>query len=650
MNKIASINVERPSYERKDFYYSLLRQWPTNAPYYPDGNLAGEAVQIWLERGGMYNEKQNDILVVPGVEIEPLKGWVIYANYRWKYNPGQATNHKARVYGTDAYGLPVLLPGENYFTMASQEYTYNSPNLYSTYSKKFGENDFTIMAGFEQELFTYKNSFATRYDLVTDEIPSLSTATGRDENGGEMGHYSTRSFFGRLNYSYKEKYLVEISGRFDGSSKFPKNYRWGAFPSGSAAYIISKEDFWAPMQSVVNLFKVRVSYGSLGNQIVDNYLYVERLPFHTNMPYIIGDERPNYVQMAGLVSPGITWEKVRTSDIGLDAGFLSNRLTLSVDYFIRNTLDMLGPAESYPQVLGTAVPKSNNAELQTKGFELVLEWRDRIQDFSYSAKFMLSDYRTTITKYYNPQRLLSGVFYEGAKEGEIWGYTTVGLFESDEQAQDPNHDQSYLSQKTWQAGDVNYTDINNDNKIDRGMNTVDDPGDLSIIGNSTPRYRISALLNSSWKGFDFNMLWQGVAKRDLALDGPLFWGMLGSKWWNIALEQHMDYWTPDNPDAYWPRPYYENWDPVKNHQTQTRYLQNGAYLRLKSVQLGYTLPGNFSQKFKINNLRVFVSGENLITITKLIDVFDPELTGGVYGSGAQYPLQKVISAGLNATF
>ena len=649
-SKFSRTNISRPSYDKGQFYYNLSRQWPTNAPYYPDGNLAGEAIQIWLEKGGMYNENKNEYTIVPGIEIEPLKDWIIFANYRWKMNPSGYTEHQAKVYGTDAYGLYHLLPpGISSFTSASYESSYNSPNIYSTYHKKFGIHDFTVMAGYEQELYKYNWVLAKKYDLVSDDVPSLPTATGRQENDGGMGHSSTRSFFGRVNYSLLDKYLFEFSARYDGSSKFPDNYRWGLFPSGSAAYVISKESFWNPLLDVVNLFKLRLSYGSLGNQDVENYLYVERLPIGTNIPYIFGDARPNYVNMAGLISPGITWEKVRTSNIGFDAGFMKNRLNISFDYFIRNTLDMLGPAESYPSVLGTAVPKSNNASMRTNGFEFVVEWRDMIDAFSYSAKFMLADAMSTITSYYNPQKLLSGAFYEGAELGEIWGYTTAGLFESDEQAQDPSHSQSYLSPELWRAGDINYSDINNDGKIDVGKNTVSDPGDQSIIGNSTPRYTFSSVLGASWKGFDFNMLWQGVAKRDLALDGSLFWGIVGNKWWNIGLQEHMDYWTEENTDAYWARPYFEKWEG-KNQQTQTRYLQNGAYLRLKSLQLGYTLPGTLTQRVRINKLRVYISGENLLTFTKLITIFDPEVTGGQYGSGTQYPLQKLLSAGLNVTF
>ena len=641
--------IGRPSYDRSQYYNSLARQWPTNAPYFPDGNLSYDNVQIWLEQGGRYNEMQNELSVIPGFEIEPVKGLIVYANYRWKMNTAGITNHDAKVIATGADGSKIFIRPTNSFASANSEGYYNSPNLYSTYNFKLGENNFSFLAGFEQELIKYDTTMARRYDLVSDEVPSLSTATGKQEAAGAIGHYSTRSFFGRFNYNYMEKYLLEASIRHDGSSKFPDNFRWGTFPSGSVAYVISKEDFWGPMSRYLDLLKLRLSYGALGNQDVANYLYIERLPVMTNLPYIMGDLRPNYVGMAGLMSPGLTWEKVNTTNFGLDAGMLGNKLTLSFDYFIRNTFDMLGPAESLPAVLGTDVPQSNNATLQTKGFELVLGWRDEISDFNYDIKFMVSDARTTIEKYYNPKKLLSSAFYEGSELGDMWGYTTVGLFKSDEEALAAN--QSYLSAEPWRAGDVQYADLDGDGKIDIGSNTVDDPGDLSIIGNSSPRYSYSAIFNANWKGLDFNMLWQGIAKRDLSLGGPLFWGAAGvpdGQWFSIGLQEHMDYWTPENTDAYWPRPYLDK--GVKNHQKQTRYLQSGAYLRLKSVQVGYTLPSALTQKVHVKNLRVYVSGENLLTFTKLITVFDPEATGGHSGSGQIYPLQKLVSTGISVTF
>jgi hypothetical protein len=349
--------------------------------------------------------------------------------------------------------------------------------------------------------------------------------------------------------------------------------------------------------------------------------------------------------MAGLVSPGLTWEKVNTKNIGLDAGFLKNRLTTSFDYFIRNTYDMLGPAESLPAVLGTPVPKSNNATLKTNGFEFTLEWKDNINSFNYGARFLLADAKSTVTQYYNPQKLLSGSYYEGMEIGEIWGFTTVGLFTSDAEAQ--SVDQSYFSADVLRAGDVHYTDLDGNQKINIGKNTVADRGDKSIIGNSTPRYTYSVILNAAWKGIDFSMLWQGVAKRDLWLDSPIFWGA-GGIYWLTALDEHMDYWTEENTDAYWPRPYIDK--GKKNKQVQTRFLQNGAYLRLKNTQIGYTLPSAWTKKIFIENLRIYMSGENLLTFTKLMGAFDPEATGGARANGYIYPLQEVVSGGVSITF
>lgn len=641
--------ISRPSYDRSLYYNSVARQWPTNAPRFPDGNLSYDNVQIYLEQGGRYNEIQNELSVIPGLELEPLKGWIIYSNWRWKMNTLETSDHQAKILGTGADGSKLYIRPNNSFASLNAGGYYNSPNVYSTYNLILGSHSMTFMAGYEQELLTYESTMAKRYDLVSDEVPSLSTATGKQEASGSRGHSATRSFFGRLNYSFKEKYLLELSLRHDGSSKFPNNYRWGTFPSGSAAYVISKEDFWKPIQSYFNLLKLRTSYGALGNQDVANYLYFDRLPIFTNLNYVMGDARPNYVGMSGLVSPGLTWEKVNSTNFGLDAGFLNSRLNLSIDYFIRNTMDMLGPAQSLPAVLGTAVPKSNNATLQTKGFEIVTEWKSSINDFTYSLKFMLSDARSTITQYYNPENLLSSGFYKGAQLGDIWGFTTEGLFESDAEASAA--DQSYLSAEPWRAGDVKYKDINKDGKIDIGSNTVGDPGDLSVIGNSTPRYSYSFILSSTYKAFDFNMLWQGIGKRDLSLGGPLFWGAAGfpdGQWFSVGLKEHMDYWTESNTTAYWPRPYLDK--GIKNHQVQSRYLQNGAYLRLKSVQLGYTLPKKLTGKVHIKNLRIFTSAENLLTFTKLITIFDPEATGGSSGSGQLYPLQKLMSTGISVTF
>lgn len=647
MSKYNRTNLDRPSYNKDQFYANIARRWPTNGVYLPDGNLWPGGEQNWLQNGGRYKEETNELSLVPGIEIEPLSGWIIYANYRWKFDADGFSNHEAKVYGTFVDGTKFALRPNNFFEVNQGHGYYNSPNIYSSYHKLLGKHDFTILAGFEQELYTLESNYSRKDNLISDKLPSLGTATGKEYASGSRIHWATRSFFGRLNYAFADKYLIELSGRRDGSSRFPRGRRWGIFPSGSLSWILSRENFWESLSKYVSYAKIRASYGALGNQDIENYLFVERLPIYSNppLPYIIGNERPTYVGMAPLNSPSLTWEKVNTTNTGFDLGFLNNKLNISFDYFMRFTYNMLGPVESLPSVLGTAVPRSNNATLRTNGFELMISWKQTVSGFRYELTGMLSNAKTVILEYNNPQYLLSAPYYKGKVLGEIWGYTTLGFFQSDEEAQ--NWDQSYITPEPWTAGDIKYADLNKDGKIDPGKNTLKDHGDLSIIGNSTPQYLYSFLANAGWKGFDLSMIWQGVGKRDLWLNSPHFWGV-GWIWTSVAFKEHMNYWTENNRNAYFPKPRMDK--AFRNRQVQTRYLQNGAYLRLKSLQLGYTFPAKISQRVFVKSFKIFCAGENLLTITKLIKTFDPETTGGAYGNGFIYPLQKTWSFGVNLTF
>ena len=360
----------------------------------------------------------------------------------------------------------------------------------------------------------------------------------------------------------------------------------------------------------------------------------------------------------GLVSSSLTWETIISYNIGLDWGLFNNRLTGSFDYYIRNTRNMVGPADELPVILGTAVPVTNNTDLRTQGFELELMWKDVIGDFSYSIRGVLSDSRSVITKYSNPSNTL-GQYYAGKKWGEIWGYTTVGIAKTDEEmeahlATMPNGGQNTLAYANWGAGDIMYADLNGDGKVDSGSYTVNDHGDLSVIGNRTPRYNFSFDITAQWKGIDARIFLQGVGKRDLFFDQNMFfWGAFGMSSWNcMVLEQHLDFFRDDensplgvNLDSYYPRPYFGD---KRNTQVQTRYLQNAAYVRLKNLQLGYTLPNSLTSKIKISKLRFFFSGENLLTFTKMTSIFDPE-TAATNG-GSTYPLSRTYSFGMNLTF
>lgn len=620
---------------------------------HPDGHYAGQGsytnpVAI-MEQGGNAQYKQNDLWMTGAVKITPIKGLVINADYTWNFYGKSSNQHVQNFYDYTA------VPGtENYYpwtnpssvTVTNNDDYYNAFNAFAEYTFSLKEkHNFKVMVGYNQENKHKKYHYAGRKNLIDSSNPSLNLAYGDMAMNGSETHWSVNGFFARINYDYKGKYLLELNGRYDGSSKFPHGDRYAFFPSASVAWRVSEEKFWEPIRGWFDNFKLRASYGSLGNQALDesrygNFPYLATYGINTKYGALLNGTRPVAVSVPGLVSASFTWETVNQIDFGFDASFFGGRLNTSFDWYRRNTKDMLTAGQALPAVLGTSVPQENAADMKTVGWEVSLEWNDRLSNgFGYHIKGVLSDYQASITKFSNPTKLL-GTHYAGEKLNEIWGYVSNGLFQSDEDAKAA--DQSYLSGGSWGAGDVKYEDLNNDGKIDIGKNTLDDSGDRKIIGNSTPRYSYGITAGFDYKGFDFEMFWQGIGKRDYWLGGSQFWGFTDE--WCTPLTSSLDYWTEDNRDAYFPRLHHYGVNGG-NHQVSTRYLQNAAYLRLKNVVLGYTIPRSITEKVKISRLRVFVQGENLLTFTPLIDSYDPETLNNM-----TYPINKKISVGLNLTF
>lgn len=620
---------------------------------HPDGHYAGQGsytnpVAI-MEQGGNAQYKQNDLWMTGAVKITPIKGLVINADYTWNFYGKSSNQHVQNFYDYTA------VPGtENYYpwtnpssvTVTNNDDYYNAFNAFAEYTFSLKEkHNFKVMVGYNQENKHKKYHYAGRKNLIDSSNPSLNLAYGDMAMNGSETHWSVNGFFARINYDYKGKYLLELNGRYDGSSKFPHSDRYAFFPSASVAWRVSEEKFWEPIRGWFDNFKLRASYGSLGNQALDesrygNFPYLATYGINTKYGALLNGTRPVAVSVPGLVSASFTWETVNQIDFGFDASFFGGRLNTSFDWYRRNTKDMLTAGQALPAVLGTSVPQENAADMKTVGWEVSLEWNDRLSNgFGYHIKGVLSDYQASITKFSNPTKLL-GTHYVGEKLNEIWGYVSNGLFQSDEDAKAA--DQSYLSGGSWGAGDVKYEDLNNDGKIDIGKNTLDDSGDRKIIGNSTPRYSYGITAGFDYKGFDFEMFWQGIGKRDYWLGGSQFWGFTDE--WCTPLTSSLDYWTEDNRDAYFPRLHHYGVNGG-NHQVSTRYLQNAAYLRLKNVVLGYTIPRSITEKVKISRLRVFVQGENLLTFTPLIDSYDPETLNNM-----TYPINKKISVGLNLTF
>ena len=634
------------------FYHNMCRYWPIVPVYDPNGYPVDESYIERLENGGRYQTQQDVVSQQLAFTLTPLPGWVINAELNYRVNNNFNHTDWQTTYAWDVDGNPYAAQNT---TTSVTEYAYKSnyfnPNIFTEYSKSIQDHNFKVMVGFQSEWFRYRNITAKQNGIISG-LPTLNTTSSDPSVSGGYYDWTTAGFFGRLNYDYMGRYLFEANLRYDGSSRFLKDNRWNWFPSFSAGWNIAQEPFWEDLQGTVNTLKIRASWGELGNQNTDSWY-----PFYPTIGYstqggtwLVNGSKPNTASQPSLVSSSLTWERSRTWEIGLDWGAFNNRLTGSFGYFQRKTYDMVGPAQELPDILGASVPKTNNLDMTSKGWDLQVSWRDRIRDFSYGVSLTLSDNTVVIDKYPNPSKNLSS-YYEGAHLGDIWGYTTVGIASSQEEmdAHLAKADQSQLG-SNWTAGDIMYADLNGDGVVNTGQYTADDHGDLTIIGNSTPRYNFGLNLDAAWKGFDLKIFFQGTLKRDYMPGSATFWGATGTgKWQALGFTFHEDYWTTDNTDAYYPRP---DWSGGRNTNTQTRYLQNAAYCRLKNLTLGYTLPQNITRKFYVETLRFFVSAENLLTITNFTDAADPELIGAGYGSniGKTYPLSKTFSFGLSVTF
>ena len=618
---------------------------------HPDGHYAGQgnftnpvAIQA---QGGNARYRQNDLWMTAGVKLTPIKGLIVNADYTWNYYGWASTQHVRNFYDYTA------VPGtENYYpwtnpssvTRSNSDDYYSSFNAFAEYNLSLGNNDHNMkfMVGYNQEKKRTQYYYAGRKDLIDPENPAINQAIGDMAIDGNMGQWAVNGTFARFNYDYKGRYLLELNGRYDGSSKFKKGHRYQFFPSISAAWRLSEEKFFEGVKSWWDNMKLRVSYGSLGNQAVNgNFPYLATYGINTKYGALLGGGRPVAVFAPGLVSSSFTWETVNQIDFGFDAAFLRNRLSASFDWYRRNTKDMLTDGEVLPAVLGASVPRQNAANLKTVGWELSLEWNDRLANgLSYHVKGVLSDYQSTITKFNNPTGLISQ-YYVGRKMNEIWGYVSNGLFQTEQEA-NAHANQSYLYGGKWTAGDVRFEDLDGNNKIDIGDNTLANPGDRKIIGNSTPRFAFGITAGLEYKGIDFEMFWQGIGKRDWfpGSGSAAYWGFTNE--WQTPLTTSLDYWTPENTNAFFPR---LGWANGGNRNTSTRYLQNASYCRLKNVTLGYTLPRNILDKIGVSRLRVYVTGENLLTFTSLIKAFDPETLNNM-----TYPINKKIAVGLNLTF
>ena len=668
-------NYERPQYMTGLFFHNIARRWSSLPVIDPNGHwMTGMEIEE-LESGGIYKTFNDEFTQQLNFTFTPLKGWNIHTDGALRVDNFKSATNSLPVMVWDVNNVSKI-KDSGYGTVSKvsdyrRRLDYYAVNIYTDYTKSFGLHNGKVLLGMNYERYNQDDMTGSGEVLTLNEKPYLSQTQSNQKAVDSYWNRATAGYFGRLNYDYDGKYLMEFNLRYDGSSRFTSDKRWAWFPSVSTGWNIAREGFFKPLAKEISTLKLRASWGQLGNTSSNWNSFWDWYPFYqlqttgmNNSTWLINGQQVNTATLPAIVNSSMTWETIETWNFGLDWAAFNNRLTGSLDIYSRTTKDMIGPAPVLGSVLGANAPKTNNCDMRSTGWELEIGWKDRIGQVKYGVKLNLSDATSKILNYpyegaFENQNING--YYNGKKLGEIWGYESVGLAQSNEQMAEWLKSNKPNWGTNWQAGDVMFKNLvdrtdANGNKIDEGVvnsgsNTLGDHGDLKVIGNTTPRYNFGITLNAEWQGFDFSVFFQGVMKRDWMFGGgePYFWGAVGNMWQSTVFREHLDYWTEDNTSAYYPRPYLSG-GIQKNNVAQTRYLQSAAYMRCKNIQLGYTLPASVSERAGISRCRLYLSCDNLFTLTSMSNIFDPEGLGGGWGSGKLYPLQRTISVGVNVSF
>ncbi len=644
--------------------------------YYPEGlfptSISGASTELPGEtpRSQLLNCNTSSTLVDnPRIFlksiIKPFKGFEGVFEYTFDRNENDYNYYTGKYTYANIQAGVVTVPATDYL-YKNKEYTnYNAFNVYGTYRFDLMSNHhFKLMAGFNQESHYYEGMDAYSYAQAVTEVPAMASGTSTIKVADNYNDYTVRGGFFRVNYNYLDRYLLEVNGRYDGSSKFPKSNRFGFFPSISAGWQLAEESFMKPTRTWLDQLKLRGSYGSIGNQNIASYSYTPTMSI--NNKYSGWLSGGNYVtavtSIPSLVRSNFTWEKVYTLDFGMDFALFNNRLNGTFDWYQRDTKGMLAPGVELPSVVGASAPYQNTADMRTKGWELAVNWNGKINKLGYRIGINITDYTSKITKYdANDSKLLSS-YYEGQKLGEIWGYVTDGYYTVDD----------FESTSTWKLkdgvtalngynprpGDVKFKNLMDDdqgtNLITSGNNTKDNPGDRKIIGNSQPRWLYGISLGANYAGFDLNIYLQGVGKRDNWIANNIMFPLYNDPKFIGLYKGTEDYWRPtdaangdytaQNPNAKYPRIYGSYGNSGSNYRVSDRYLSNTSYLRIKNVSLSYTVPKVWLKTISLQSAKAFVSIENLATFTSLRKGIDPETLSW------NYPLYRTISFGCNLTF
>ncbi|WP_223548718.1 TonB-dependent receptor [Aestuariivivens sp. NBU2969] len=662
------------------------RMFDVSTGYFDDGSgvlpFGSPANKVRFSTPG--RTEDDNLRLFQKLDWTPVKNLTFTGEYTFEKNyiTNRNINNGQRYYSTFRFNPETSVANAQSNTSISRNQTnriYNALNLYANYNWSLGSNhNFKLLAGLNREYERRDFFSASARDLIDPLVTPTLNLPFDDTNvqvSDNFNDWAVVGYFSRFNYNYKEKYFIEANVRYDGSSRFADGDRYVWLPSGSVGWNVSKESFMDNID-FISLLKFRASYGVIGNQAHPDFYptipgYEDYTTRWTNLDT---EQRFLSFHPAQLISGGFTWENVVSKNIGLDFGLFKNRLNGSFDYYIRDTEDILGPGAQLPSVLGALPPEQNARDLRTEGWEVELGWKDKIGNLTYGLNINLFDNQTEVTRFDNASKNLSD-FYEGLVIGDIWGYVTDGYYTADDFVAgtlnaDLSGDNRQLKDgvvfienaPTPYPGDIKYKDLDGDGVITSGNNTADyelddngniisdtGPGDRKIIGNNRKRYQFGVNGFAKYKGFDFSFVLSGVAKEDGWRNSDLIWPY-PSVFDNIYKHQ-LDYWTPDNQDAYYPRVHGNaaagNGDSNygRSRRVQTKYLQDESYLKIQNITFGYSLPSDFLNRLKINKFRVFVSGNNLFTFDNLPKGLDPD-----QGSNGVYPIMRQFSAGLNLSF
>lgn len=683
--RLINTNNDKPTAMNDLFFHNLGRRSPLMPVYMPNGEYNRESMIPSIREGGRNVQRNQQLYNQGTLTIEPIKDWKIYVDINSRLEDPRNSRQFKKVISSLPDGAPEYISvyegvkpkfepkedgsfnlqpsaGEGVYEQTTGHINYFNTNAYTDYEKKLGKHYLKALIGMQTEYYYTETKRAATNDILLDDRPFLNSAASKSLNSEKLGDWASMGFFGRINYSYADRYLAEVNLRYDGASRFPSNQRWAFFPSFSVGWNVGEESFWKPLYDIgLEYLKLKGSYGSLGSQNTKSfyqfYQSMGALPGSLQMggPAPAGSQA-NVLSVYAPFSASLTWETVENLNAAVEWGFFGNRFSGTFEWYQRKTKDMIGPSKPLAAIYGGAAPKTNNAELRTRGWDLEVTWRDRVnKDFSYSIGATLSNYETVVTKYDSPDGNLDK-WYAGKKYGDMWGYEVIGIAKSDKEMDNylARHSQSAIG-TGWGGGDLMYRDLDNDGTVGPGSNTLDNHGDLKVIGNSTPKYAYGITLEAQYKFIDFRAFFQGIGKRDLFFKGSATFFGFSAPYQRSLYTDHLDYfrYAGEKLGANMDDPYYGRLRTDQNNtQVSDRFVQNGSYLRLKNIQIGFNLPQNAKWNRYIKKARVYVSGENLFTLTKL-RIYDPESVGSsddAYGAGKTYPMYRVWSAGLELTF